>query len=659
MEKKGFESLDTRLRTLQGSVHEAEARMEALGAKARSLSQLHQTVDTLGKDPQGLSTQADELAQKQAGLETLHERLGQVEELANRTAREHDALKQGRPELDALRQQFQEIHKSYADMAQLRDRLSADRTALEAFGERMTAFMLRTPQLDATLNAINAKLATVDEGMKQTTRLGELASEVDAQVTRISARAQSLDKLEARTDALHTLATEVDGKLAEQLGRRAELETLKSQCDAVLAHTLDAQQKIEAVAARQKKLLPVTNRLSALEDRLEKTGARIDEVTRDEAVLSEQETRLAECLEMSRTLAGETTERMTQIQALGDELARADAIKEELISELARIQTRQRDATAQVEATEDHLKRTETMHKQLEQRRTQLVFSEKKVAAVEVKMSELAQRAAGLDQTIKGILERQAVVAAVKAEVDSVHDISARSRADLQFVTEHRDEVAAVRRQIKDLLATAQENGREDCRHRGAPEDGRRGSGEGESHLKPPRGRERESRDPGRAEIRHRPRGREAGENRLHHAGGPEHASDAAARARAGRAHGAEHQAAADQDREGRPPPQVGRLVGHGVGPRPRLEISRRKGQHAPRILDQDPAHHRLAHARLTKLRNDRRQDHVDSGPALLSQVPLCGEISGEQHAVLMPGVQHGEDRSDVLSGTTSSGLPE
>ena len=107
------------------------------------------------------------------------------------------------------------------------------------------------------------------------------------------------------------------------------------------------------------------------------------------------------------------------------------------------------------------------------------------------------------------------------------------------------------------------------------------------------------------------------------------------------------------------PPPQVGRLVGHGVGPRPRLEISRRKGQHAPRILDQDPAHHRLAHARLTKLRNDRRQDHVDSGPALLSQVPLCGEISGEQHAVLMPGVQHGEDRSDVLSGTTSSGLPE
>ena len=286
--------------------------------------------------------------------------------------------------------------------------------------------MLRAPQLDATLSAINAKLATVDEGMKQTTRLGELASEVD-------------------------------GKLAEQLVRRAELEMLKSQCDAVLAHTLDAQQTIEGVAARQNTLLPVSNRLSALGSRIEKTAARIDEVTRDEAVLSEQETRLAECLEMSRTLAGETTERMTQIQALGDKLASADGIKEELISELARIQTRQRDATAQVEATEDHLKRTDTMHKQFEQRRTQLAFSETKMVAVEVKMSDLAQRAAGLDQLIKGILERQAVVAVVKAEVDAVHDISARRRADLPFVTEHRDEVAAVRRQIKDLLATAHE----------------------------------------------------------------------------------------------------------------------------------------------------------------------------------------------------------
>ena len=457
LERKEFEALDSRLRVLQGSVREAESRMEALGAKERNLSQLHQKVDTLSKDFLGLSTQADDLAKKQASLETLHERLGQVEELAKRTALQHESLKQGRQELDTLQGDIHDFHKSHAQIAQLRDKLAADRDALEAFSERMTAFMIRTPQLDSTLNAINGKLALVDEGMKQTTRLGELAGELDAQIARLSGRAQFIETLEGRVDALHVLTADVDGKLAEQLGRRAELETLKSQCDAVLAQTLDAQQKVEAVAARQQKLLPVTNRLSALEDRLGKTEARFKEVKRDESVLAEQETRLAECVEVSRALAAETSERMKQTQTLSDELVRAAAIKDELISELGRIQTRQRDATTHVEATEDQLKRTETMYKQLDQRRTQLAFSEKKVALVEVKMAELSDKAAGLDQMIKGILERQAVVAAVKAEVDSVHEISARSRADLQFVSEHRDEVAAVRQQIKDLLATAQE----------------------------------------------------------------------------------------------------------------------------------------------------------------------------------------------------------
>ena len=97
------------------------------------------------------------------------------------------------------------------------------------------------------------------------------------------------------------------------------------------------------------------------------------------------------------------------------------------------------------------------MYKQIEQRQGLLAFSEKKVALVEAKMAELSDKAGTLDQTIKGILARQAVVRAVKTEVDSVHEISARSRADLQFVTDHRDEVAAVRSQINDLLTTARE----------------------------------------------------------------------------------------------------------------------------------------------------------------------------------------------------------
>ena len=299
LEKKAFEALDLRLRALQGSVREAEARMEALGAKERNLSQLHQKADVLNESFQGLSVQAEDLAKKQAGLDTLHDRLAQVEELAKRTALQHETLKQGRQELETLNGDIHEFHKSHAQVAELRDKLAADRDALEAFSERMTGFMGRTPQLDATLNAINGKLALADEGIKQTARLGELTGELDAQMGRLSARTQFVDKLETRINDLHTLTTEVDGKLAEQLARRSELDTLKSQCDAVLTQTLDAQQKIESVAARQRKLLPVSNRLSALEAKIEGTQSRFKEVLQDEAVLREQETRLAECVETS------------------------------------------------------------------------------------------------------------------------------------------------------------------------------------------------------------------------------------------------------------------------------------------------------------------------------------------------------------------------
>ena len=53
------------------------------------------------------------------------------------------------------------------------------------------------------------------------------------------------------------------------------------------------------------------------------------------------------------------------------------------------------------------------------------------------------------------IADRDAVVSAVKADVENVHRISASSKADLNYVSERRDEVAALKAQVQDLLATA------------------------------------------------------------------------------------------------------------------------------------------------------------------------------------------------------------
>ena len=457
LEKKEFEAFDLRLRALQGSVHEAEGKMEALASKERNLAQLNQLISSLGKDFQALAGQADELSKKQTSLETLQERLAQVDELTKRTAAQYESLRLSRTDLEKLRKEIQDFHKSHADVAHLRDRLSADRAALETFGDRLTSFKARTPELEATMDAILGKLTLVDEGTKQATKLGEVASDLDAQLTRVTGRIQFVEKLEGRMNTLHSVTVEVDRKLAEQLARRADLDTLKTQCDGVIAQMLDAHQKIEAVGALQTKILPMSNRLSVLQDRIEKAGASVKEVQRDEAVLTEQDVRLTELVETGRTLAADTAERMKQTQALTEELARSGAAKDELIAELARIQTRQRDAVAQAEAAEDQLKRAEAMYKSLEQRRSQLAFSEKKLAGVESRLAELGQKPAEIEQKMKALAERETLVNSVKAEVDTVHQISAKSRADLQFVSDQREEVASMRRQVQDLLAKAGE----------------------------------------------------------------------------------------------------------------------------------------------------------------------------------------------------------
>ncbi len=452
VDKREFDAFDHRLRGLSMAVGEAETRMEGVLSKDKALSAMNQRADELSKEFQTLLAQADEMSRKQGALEALGDRLAQVDEISRRTMAQHESLKQSRQDLDTLRVEIAEFHKSYAEASVLRDKLSGDRAALEAFGERATTLLSRTPELESKMDAVLSKMATVDEGTKSATRLGELAAELDAQLTRVGARLQFIEKLEGRINNLHVVTADVDRKLAEQLARRNEVESLKSLCDTLGTQVGDAQQKLDGVAALQARLLPLTSQVATLGESIARSQQLVETVKQEESVVHEQKARLAELVAQSKTLASETSERLKQVQAVGDELGRAAAIKEELLTELARVQARQRDAVTQTEAAEDQLKRAETMVKQLEQRRTQLAFSEKKITTFELRLTDLTRATEGVEQKIKLIAEKESLVQAVKAEVESVHKISSRSKADLQFVTDHRAEVTDLRGKVEDLL---------------------------------------------------------------------------------------------------------------------------------------------------------------------------------------------------------------
>ncbi len=188
-------------------------------------------------------------------------------------------------------------------MAQLRDKLGADRAALEAFGDRLTSFRARTPELEATMDAILGRLSEVEDGTKAATRLGELASELDAQLTRVTGRIQFVDKLEGRINTLHVLTADVDRKLAEQLARRAELDTLKTQVRR--RHRPDARRPAEG-RRRQHRAEegPAAGQPARRAAGAARAGGReLPEVQQDEAVIREQQARLVELVESSRSLA--------------------------------------------------------------------------------------------------------------------------------------------------------------------------------------------------------------------------------------------------------------------------------------------------------------------------------------------------------------------
>jgi chromosome segregation ATPase len=372
LDRQEVDAFDQRLKALSGAVGETELRMHGVLARDENFAALQRQADTLGRGFDALTLQAEGLARQQLGLDTLVERLGEVDALSARTAARHQGLLQSQQELDTVRRDLAAFHTAYAEAAQLRDKLALDRSALETFAERTAGMLSRTPELEARLDAVLGKLAQVDAGSQAAERLAEVAAGLDAQLTRVSARMQFVELLDQRVNGLHALTAEVERRHAEQLARRAEVEGLQNRCDTLGAQIVDAQQKLDGVGAAQARLLPMTDQVAALTQTLQSSQQQLATLKQDEAVVREQQARLAELVESGRQLGAEAAERLRQVQAANDDLGRATALKEALLAELAQVQARQREAIAQTDVADDQLRRAEAMTRQLEQRRTQL-----------------------------------------------------------------------------------------------------------------------------------------------------------------------------------------------------------------------------------------------------------------------------------------------
>jgi len=451
--REEFGVFDERLKSLSTALGDTEVRMQAVLAKDEVLAAMQQKTESLDKVFGDLRTETEDLARKQSALDDLTEQLGLVESLGRRTAAQHDSLMKAQGELEAMRTNLDELQKAYGEVIRQRDRLAQDRDAFEEFTARASQMIGRTPEIEARLEAVLGKMSLLEDGNQRAQRLAESVAGLDTEVTRVGSRMQVVEKVELRVNELFALTTEVERRMAEQVSRRSEVDALAHQCDSLGTRIGFAQQQLEGVAAQQVRLAPLTEDVARLADELRGSQRALEAMRKAEAEAHEQQTRLAGLIEHGLRQAAETSDRLRQVQAMSQDLAQVSTRSEEVMGQLTQVQTRQRDVLSQVTLTEAQMQRAEAMSRQLDHRRSLLVHTEKSLASFESRLAELDRHANGLELKMKSLADREALVQAVKAEVEGIRQISSKSKADLQFVADHRKDVSDLRSGVEDLLA--------------------------------------------------------------------------------------------------------------------------------------------------------------------------------------------------------------
>lgn len=454
-ERREIDASQARVAAVEASLQRLERTQEAVAVRDKELGAMAERLAGLEAQLTTAIDRADEAGRKIEIVEVLKQDLLRVDEMARRATWQMESLKSARADLEELRAEVQTFYREHAEAAQLRDRLTADRVALEGFLDRASAFAVTLPELDARLNSVRAKLATVDEGTQKAANLVAIADDLDRHMTRLTGYQQFVGSIESRLNALQNLTAEVDRKIEDQIGRRGEIETLRSLCDGVSVQVTDIRQKLGSLSQTQAKLVPLAEQVTSLRQEVTAAEARFASALRDQAEIAEQERRIADMQRAVGDLTDLAETRLTQVQALSDSLSRSETIKDKLMQELSVVQGRQREVAGQLEAADAQGRQLDATLRQLEDRRHQLAFAEKRMSSFEESVAELRSSADAIELRLQDLTKRQEVLDALRKEVEGVREVSAQSKADLEHLQSHRAEVLSLRAQVDELLAVS------------------------------------------------------------------------------------------------------------------------------------------------------------------------------------------------------------
>jgi chromosome segregation ATPase len=452
VERGQLSAFDERVRMLNDRIESLEGRAESLAEREGRVTSIAARVDQLSRDMSSFGDRADAALEKQAALEALEKSLAQVDNLARATAARYEAVAASRQHLDRVREEMDAFRTTHSEAVRMRDSLNNDRMALESFMQRMNEFSADVPALQARMEGVTGRMTVLEEANRRADALASAADALEQRASRLGAQRQLVEQVENRLAKLNDLVAETDRKLKEQHARRGEVELLESEIDRVAIRVTETRQKLDDVAAVEEMLSPLYDQLAAFEDRINQASGRVEALRVSDADLVGQERRLAELLAESRAAADAAAERLTQVTSLSGELEKSQTVKDELLAELARVEAKQKDVTIHLETADEQVQQLQAAAASAEARRKQMSMADKRLGAFQSRLEELQGLTEEIDRRVQELGQREAIVEAVRRQVEAVHAVGLRSRADLDYVEAHRNEMAVLRERVDELL---------------------------------------------------------------------------------------------------------------------------------------------------------------------------------------------------------------
>ena len=452
VERGQLSAFDERVKALSDRIGNLELGVESLAEREGRVTSISARVDQLSRDMTTFGDRADAALEKQAALDALEKSLAQVDVLARSTATRYEAVAASRQHLDRVREEMDAFHTTHAEAVRMRDALNSDRRALEGFVQRMNEFSAEVPELQARMDGVVGRMGVLEEANRKADALATAADALEQRATRLGAQRQLVEQVEHRLAKLNELVAETDRKLKDQHARRAEMETLEHEIDRVSIRVTETRQKLDDVTAIEEMLAPLHDKLATFEDRISQASGRVESLRVSDAELVGQERRLVELLAESRTAAAAAAERLSQVHSLTAQLEKSQEIKDDLYAELARAEARQKEVSIHIETADDQLQQLQATAASAEARRKQLSMADKRMMAVHSRLEELQGLTEDVDRRVQELGQREAIVEAVRRQVEAVHAVGMKSRADLEYVESHRNELAALRERVDELI---------------------------------------------------------------------------------------------------------------------------------------------------------------------------------------------------------------